>query len=566
MTRIVPAVPSNNGVADVFAFLNDGTVRAITSEGSTAWTADVSMADAVIPDFQGGLITTESAQSLPSISKYDGVTGQKRTLYTSSWFDLKAAVAPDGTVFAADRSRSMLVGIDSVSGSQRFAVPISASNWQPVDTGLIVAGDGYAYFPYAYAERSMGSQRNHLRLLRVNSIGATDDFSVMDWTTDIGDLVPLSYVYMITNATTGVLLSWPGGMEFHSAVTTGTSVSLLSGPSFPADYDAVQPVVQMQDGSFLGTVTNGSQQYMVAFDAAGSVTWTVANDSPLMATEDGGVVGESGIIYTSAGRATGQVQDYTQSWRGNTYEKGSIVRFVLSAPATARTLWANRGGSPSGNFTASRPWYFKVVWKNTCSGQSPPCGLYVYPDNPEAKDNIVVGCESQAGIIKKAALDALKAAYSGYRVSVSEGTPGTGDHRANVVNGHVFDDKRGMNAYGLTVPLFRSNDSSVFYQSHMEQAQWAMPLVLRTLVDTQSAATNAWYMKAIGTGIGNTAAHEIAHQFLLDTSGMDDTSLNTYNGAGGSGDRQPWLFGFGTIQWSGVTAAALRSELERNPW
>ncbi|HEY1183914.1 MAG TPA: hypothetical protein VGE89_07005, partial [Bryobacteraceae bacterium] len=36
---IVPAVPSTSGVADVFAFQNDGTVQAITSDGTVAWTA-----------------------------------------------------------------------------------------------------------------------------------------------------------------------------------------------------------------------------------------------------------------------------------------------------------------------------------------------------------------------------------------------------------------------------------------------------------------------------------------------------------------------------------------------
>ena len=39
---IVPAVPSTSGVADVFAFQADGTVQAITSDGTVAWTADVS--------------------------------------------------------------------------------------------------------------------------------------------------------------------------------------------------------------------------------------------------------------------------------------------------------------------------------------------------------------------------------------------------------------------------------------------------------------------------------------------------------------------------------------------
>ena len=51
---IVPAVPSPSGVADVFAFQNDGTVQAITSDGSTAWTAAAKYWG--IPDFQGGLV------------------------------------------------------------------------------------------------------------------------------------------------------------------------------------------------------------------------------------------------------------------------------------------------------------------------------------------------------------------------------------------------------------------------------------------------------------------------------------------------------------------------------
>ncbi len=57
----MPAVPSSEGVADVFAFHEDGTVDAITSEGITAWTADVSQRNywwpgGILPDFRGGLV------------------------------------------------------------------------------------------------------------------------------------------------------------------------------------------------------------------------------------------------------------------------------------------------------------------------------------------------------------------------------------------------------------------------------------------------------------------------------------------------------------------------------
>ena len=56
----------------------------------------------------------------------------------------------------------------------------------------------------------------------------------------------------------------------------------------------------------------------------------------------------------------------------------------------------------------------------------------------------------------------------------------------------------------------------------MEQAQWALPIVLNTSQDVQNALGRADLMKAIGAGIGNNAAHEIGHQFFLTGYGMDD--------------------------------------------
>ncbi len=77
----MPAQPSTTGVADVFAFQADGTVQAITSDGTTAWIADVSNAfrapEGALPDFQGGLVL--AGQS--SIWKLDGITGQPYPAY-----------------------------------------------------------------------------------------------------------------------------------------------------------------------------------------------------------------------------------------------------------------------------------------------------------------------------------------------------------------------------------------------------------------------------------------------------------------------------------------------------
>jgi hypothetical protein len=74
---IVPAVPSPSGVADVFGFHDYNTVEATTSDGKTAWTADVSQAWLALPDFQGGLVMVTD----DSIVGLDGMTGQPKFTY-----------------------------------------------------------------------------------------------------------------------------------------------------------------------------------------------------------------------------------------------------------------------------------------------------------------------------------------------------------------------------------------------------------------------------------------------------------------------------------------------------
>lgn len=97
---------------------------------------------------------------------------------------------------------------------------------------------------------------------------------------------------------------------------------------------------------------------------------------------------------------------------------------------------------------------------------------------------------------------------------------------------------------------------------NMEQAQWALQLVLKTPQDVQNALGNIALMNAIGTGIGNNAAHEIGHQFFGATgAGMDDGSKNTYNGQGCSGQTAPWVYGIGPVSWEDVTANAWQKTL-----
>ena len=397
---IVPAVPSTSGVADVFAFQADGTVQAITSDGITAWTANVNQA-MVVPDFQGGLVVglLDPITGAASIMKLDGVTGQPYPAYTlgQDWmFNFGTsrdplAVHPDGTIFAVQqywgaRPSSAppytVVGIDPTTGAQKFSVPLlptGVSGWVAGD--MIVAGDGYAYVPYRYRYFDVDAHAgaygpDHWWLLRVSSSGASDNIHIADVDPCV-ECMPQGN--LITNADQGALLTfWDGDGVNYMAVVTGTSASLVSPPQVAGQAWAqpVIPVLQAQDGSFVGWYYAGDQNQccqtnMVAFDASGTVRWTVPNETPQIATADGGVIGQSGTTYDQNGNATGQMNPTTQSWLANAYQLGPVNQVVAAPLYVATNWWPFAGANVSGNGTAAQqPWFEPL---QTCSGGSTPC-------------------------------------------------------------------------------------------------------------------------------------------------------------------------------------------------
>ena len=379
VNSIVPAVPSPTGVADVFAFQDDGTVAAITSDGTTAWTADVSQANSTLPDFQGGLVMQRFYPSIGkySIVKLDGMTGQTAATYTPSGMSWpqEIAVHTDGTIFATQENDdsagrpipTTVVGIDPTTGTQKFSVQIGPST-EPQLTevyGLMVAGDGYAYIPYAYRDNWVSGQPSnqdiHLRLLRVNSSGASDDIQIFDWATTISDVIPITGPYMITNADTGIVLTWSAVTGPQMAVTTGTSVSVVNGPMTPGQ-QAVTPVLQLQDGSFVGSAGD-----MVAFDATGNVRWTVPGYQPQIATADGGVIATdpntgSAVTFDQNGNATGQLCSLpTYSWPGYVYQSSGVLAQIRRPMIDFGLSFAQfQGGSPSNSRTYIRLFQAKI--------------------------------------------------------------------------------------------------------------------------------------------------------------------------------------------------------------
>jgi len=390
VTSIVPAVPSAAGVADVFAFQADGTVQAITSDGRTAWTADVNAGQGYqnfeivkLPDFQGGLVVATDK----SIVKLDGITGKPYPAYThDSWWQLGPAplVHPDGTIFITDfraarcesegwAAGSSVMGIDATTGTKKFSVPYPACAAEEiagpliqVESANIIAGDGYAYFAYTdYTDPSV----LRLMLLRVGTDGSSSKIDVMDWGTT-WEMTRTNYirivgVQMITNADRGVVLSWWMENQYCDGTTYDCGdfygLATTSGGSLASSVSTrtfLQPLLQAQDGSFYGWTSNINDLYnptIVKFNQSGNVQWSVPNDFPQIATADGGVIGSSGITYDSQGRATGQVALPTQSWTGNAYPQPQDAATQVAAPLTdidGSSFWPQAGGNPSANGTS----------------------------------------------------------------------------------------------------------------------------------------------------------------------------------------------------------------------
>ena len=77
------------------------------------------------------------------------------------------------------------------------------------------------------------------------------------------------------------------------------------------------------------------------------------NETPQIATADGGVIGQSGITYDQSGNATGQVGLFTQSWTMNEYADGPLTQVLANPYLFALSMV--EGADSAGNGTAHIP-------------------------------------------------------------------------------------------------------------------------------------------------------------------------------------------------------------------
>jgi hypothetical protein len=564
--RIVPAVPSPTGVADVFAITDSGMITAITSDGQTAWTASVGEPQSWVPDFQGGLVGSDFDGQHLSVQRLDGVTGQKTTLYAAGGV---AGVHPDGTIFATDDNTGAVVGLNP-TGGLKFSVPFpqgpsNIASGCGTSIGSIIAGDGNLYIPYGWqAPLPTGQWEHRLALFRVDTSGNSADITLEDALGFLGDVCSMPGG-MITNSDQGVAVVYTVGDHSQMAFVNGTSVSLVSAPTIPGGGSQVAavPVLQAQDGSFVGVADTGDGKYMVAFDQSGSMRWTVAgNWEPAIATSDGGLIARlldqggneiGSAAFGNSGNATGLLGNMlTYSWKG-AYKRGSVISTAAAGLQIASSYGAARRGNLTGNGAAIRTTRFGLAWCGTnipgglssCGPDAPDvtflyhndCNLDPDADFTSAHPEWVFAIESEA-------LATLKEAFAKYPVLVQwaskDGKTTWSDCQSdpNCMSTNVADQAHVVRvAGGTNPPSFGKTYSS--YITPPAGVTVTTSNVYYYLVMTNSVS--AWWnkespgnattwcpryppqssedrrkfreiMTTLGTAIGNAAAHELGHQ------------------------------------------------------
>ena len=296
---------------------------------------------------------------------------------------------------------------------------------------------------------------------------------------------------------------------------------------------------------------------MTAFTASGQQLWSQSNDAPKIATSDGGVIGASGTTYDQNGNVDGQVANLpTYSWKG-AYQDGDLASLAVLLPTPAPVLGAEAGGSPTGGGTAVAVHSIGLFWcgatfSGTCAGLAdghgnPEADLgFTYSpiellisnnwQVPDADWQDFTSNGSWDDVIMYAAIRAVCAAFEPVPVVPPTRPSPLGylnksmpDLVVNIVGNRIVPpapDSNVVGEAGLTGSRslcyyygYLCNWNSVaYYTMAMLGAQFASsslnsPSYPPTTPAQQSAFQQL--LTAIGTGVGNTAAHEIGHQLRL---------------------------------------------------
>jgi hypothetical protein len=355
-------------------------------------------------------------------------------------------------MFAVDGGK--VVGLDPASPTPKFTAAPSEQNvasgngncgeYAPyqksapseVSGPAIIAGDGYAYYPYTYFLQPLASNQKqcfpsggtgtvteiitshrevHSGLLRVGTDGSELEIPIGSWTEDTsmecvegeGDLpvegecpggyqpmvtsgaLPLGSISgsLITNADQGVTYAWQLCLDDGSPCTYKLTPITNGGVGAAASTQVqLQPLLQQTDSSYVGFVGGA----MGGFDQSGNVRWSAGKYVPLAATADGGAIGQSydgstTVAFDSNGNATGQGlpsgTGSMLSWRGtSSYQSasGAVTSTPVAAPVYAPTYSATNGGNLSGGQTAILAAMSNAPTPGSPEKQLPPDGAQLH--------------------------------------------------------------------------------------------------------------------------------------------------------------------------------------------
>lgn len=274
------------------------------------------------------------------------------------------------------------------------------------------------------------------------------------------------------------------------------------------------------------------------------------------------------VSFDQNGNQTGQIANMlTISWKGS-YQLGSTESFFASVPTAAPIYAAFAGGSPAGNGTAVAVHSIGVFWcGSTLSGSCQTPQLFDGNDQAEADLGFTyspaallpnanwqdfTADRTSSGVVLNQSMSALRAAFSKFPVMLSpQSSPvgiffgGTPDHAINIVGNQILLDPNKQQESGLTAAssacvnfgLLCNWNSVVYYSVNMFGAQYAStnlysPVYPPTTSSQQVALQQL--LTAIGRGVGNTAAHEMGHQFRLPDIDCDRLGRPSCPGPGDS--------------------------------
>jgi hypothetical protein len=615
--QIVQAVPTANG-PDLYSIetCSDGStlVRAFASDGEQLWQSSISQPAgftflAGAGDNAGGLLLSGEANSSEGENSYlidlEPQAGKMNWQYTPASvtteppvLDTNIAVGSDGSIFAVDHgcefnhgSTDCLNAINPQTGAlvNQISLPTSNSintndNYcdEPVlsttmttyagpSSAPMITSDGSLYlevsaynsFLYEVCNRNDGvpnvtSQSSGLiTLVRVLPDGGTqlqqiDGSSTQNQPTDIpNDVIP--------DGNGGVLATYGGytqPMEVSdvgpggAGTATIPNVFMFGAPISTSMVLGDNATAFVTDGYDLAAFSTTTLQPLWTYTSTGGSLSFVA------AISGGGVTindSSQGVIQLDS---SGNPSTPVASLQGTQY--------------FSNALWVGETGDPvlaefQGNFLVWAPVAFAAPLGNAELQRSPRldfglvwclngiCGQQVDQNNDQVQNlvftiaannapqsSFIILSPSQIDLIQKNAANAFRVAYSNFNVTIDT----TGRQAAHTA--YVAGESLPFCGWTPTLNIARS---LVYFPKHAVEAQDA--------VNDDSGTPTSELLGAIGEGVGNSAAHEIAHQLVGQYSGLvvngmdlDDDSLGTYNGIDCSGTTNPaWYTGSG-IHWS----------------